>query len=87
VVSRRRGEPWRGLAACATADPEMFFPSDSSRPLAALSICASCPVLEECAEFCEKIEDSTTSVSRIFGIWGGETPADRVARRRAAKRK
>jgi hypothetical protein len=55
--------------------------------LAALSICAACPVVEECTEFCEKIEDSTTTVSRIFGIWGGETPADRVARRRAEKRK
>ena len=87
MASRRRGESWRGLAACATADPEMFFPSASGRPLAALSICAACPVLEACAEFCEKIEDSTTAVSRIFGIWGGETPADRVARRRAAKRK
>ena len=87
MASRRRGEPWRKQQAHATADPEMFFPSDSGRPLAALSICAACPVLEECAEFCERIEDSTTSVSRIFGIWGGETPADRVARRRAAKRK
>lgn len=42
---------WRARAACATADPDLFFP-DSDTPAARIAeakkICASCPVREAC---------------------------------------
>jgi WhiB family redox-sensing transcriptional regulator len=51
-----RGTPtvsrtWMDDAACATTDPELFFPSedDTWRPTrAAKEICASCPVRDFC---------------------------------------
>jgi len=53
-------------AACAGADPELFFPAKRGAPeiRAAKSVCARCPVRDECLEYSLRTEE-------LFGIWGG----------------
>jgi WhiB family redox-sensing transcriptional regulator len=46
-----RQENWRSLAACRSADPDLFFPISSSgqsvaQVAEAKAICAGCPVLQ-----------------------------------------
>jgi WhiB family transcriptional regulator, redox-sensing transcriptional regulator len=72
---------WLPLAACKTAEPDLFFPisspaatggSDAAR---ALAICGSCPVRAECLEY-------AMATSQVHGIWGGTTEEQRLALRR-----
>jgi WhiB family redox-sensing transcriptional regulator len=53
-------------AACATADPELFFPRERRDPQipAAKRVCARCPVKDECLQY-------SLSAQEEFGIWGG----------------
>lgn len=61
---------WLSRAACATADPELFFTSEAE-PLAAAqarearakAICASCPVAADCFRHARAVS--------AVGIWGG----------------
>jgi len=60
---------WRELAACRTADPELFFPIGKTGPAIeeterAKAVCASCPVRERCLTF-------ALDTHQDFGIWGG----------------
>ena len=60
---------WRELAACRTADPELFFPIGKTGPAIeeiqrAKAVCASCPVRERCLTF-------ALDTHQNFGIWGG----------------
>jgi WhiB family redox-sensing transcriptional regulator len=80
-AQRRRAEPrayrrppaWHALAACATADPDAWFPEQDNRPpKAVLSICSTCPVADLCLD--QAIEDNEQ-----FGIWGGLNRAQRNA--------
>lgn len=48
----------------------------------AKQVCATCPVLTECRDWCDAIERDR-SRSMNFGVYGGETPDDRHARRLA----
>lgn len=69
--------PWTIDAACANADPSLFF-LDLGRPAtAAKAICAGCPVRVDCLDF------ALASKER-FGVWGGMTEKERrvEARRR-----
>ncbi|WP_243653721.1 WhiB family transcriptional regulator [Pseudonocardia endophytica] len=73
---------WHRNAACATSDPETFFPlsychEDQVRP--ARRICGRCPVRTAC------LVDvmATENPARRWGIYGGTTPAERAALRRA----
>jgi hypothetical protein len=54
-------------AACATEDPDIFFPAKISRETLqrAQRICVSCPVIVQCGLYAEK-----THVSD--GVWGGQ---------------
>jgi|LakMenEpi03Aug12_release.lakeMendotaPanAssembly.Ray.scaffolds.fasta_scaffold886794_2 WhiB family redox-sensing transcriptional regulator len=63
---------WSSEAECATADPEMFFPSDFQQELQALSLCHTCPVKKECLVWALFYEEK--------GIWGGTTERMRAAR-------
>jgi WhiB family redox-sensing transcriptional regulator len=68
---------WRERAACATVDPELFFPDELNgwRPQEkAKRICATCPVQREC------LADAPTWDT--FSVRGGLTA---VNRRRARK--
>ncbi|HVQ88821.1 MAG TPA: WhiB family transcriptional regulator [Actinomycetes bacterium] len=68
---------WQFAGACRRSDPAMFFhpegergPSRAARDAAAQAICASCPVLKECA-------DHALRVREPYGVWGGLTEDDR----------
>jgi WhiB family redox-sensing transcriptional regulator len=63
--------------ACRGEDPGTFFhpegergPARAAREAAAKAICASCPVLERCA-------DHALRVREPYGVWGGLTEDDR----------
>jgi WhiB family redox-sensing transcriptional regulator len=70
---------WQLLGACRGADSTLFFhpegergPSRTSRDRAAKAICATCPVLSECATH-------ALAVREPYGVWGGLTEDDREA--------
>jgi WhiB family transcriptional regulator, redox-sensing transcriptional regulator len=87
-LARWNDSAWRLDAACAHMDTLIFFPIGETGPVAqqvslAKSICASCPVREQCLEF-------AIATIQNDGIWGGTTEDERRlikrARRAAARR-
>src|SRR5215467_6772197 len=72
---------WWTRAACASADPELFFPISYSGPALrqvaqAKAICARCPIQRECLRY-------ALDAGYIQGVWGGMTEEER---RRLARR-
>jgi hypothetical protein len=69
---------WWDLAACRGRIEIMFPPQpgrgDKPDYGPALTLCARCPVIEECYRAGRR---------EHFGVWGGTTPNDRFPRRRA----
>jgi WhiB family transcriptional regulator, redox-sensing transcriptional regulator len=68
-------ENWRLVAACRTADPDLFFPvSSHGRALddvtRAKAICAQCGVHHECLAF-------AVVTHQRHGVWGGMTEDER----------
>ena len=61
---------WMAEAACAEADPELFYPTHSATTRIAKRICAVCPVQAECLAHALAIDER-------FGIWGGQAPRSR----------
>ena len=68
---------WQFQGACRSHDPELFFHPDgergsnrANRERAAKAICATCPVIEQCASH-------ALSAREPFGIWGGMSEEDR----------
>lgn len=76
---------WQNRAACSGEDPDLFFPmrashkEDAERLAAAKSICAICPVREECLEY-------ALAMNMQFGIWGGVSEKQRKKMRSARGR-
>jgi WhiB family transcriptional regulator, redox-sensing transcriptional regulator len=73
AVDNRAG--WWTRAACASADPELFFPISYSGPALrqvarAKAICARCPIQQECLQY-------ALAAGSIQGVWGGMTEAER----------
>jgi len=76
---------WWARAACATADPQLFFPIAYSGPALrqvarAKAICARCPIQQECLRY-------ALAAGSIQGVWGGLTEEERrrlLRRRRRA---
>jgi WhiB family transcriptional regulator, redox-sensing transcriptional regulator len=70
-------EPWRDQAACASYSAEVFFPPSDVPEAArtAKSICATCPVQEECLSFALETAQSD-------GVWGGMDASERRRYRR-----
>ena len=64
-------------AACNGADTAVFFPVSDSFADEAKSICATCPVAEQCLEYAIETHQSD-------GVWGGLTAIERhrLVRRR-----
>jgi WhiB family redox-sensing transcriptional regulator len=56
--------PWMVHAACAGADPALFFGEPGSDPSEAQAVCARCPVRTDCLDF-------AIATHERFGIWGG----------------
>lgn len=84
-VSKSFMEPVVGKqAACATVDPELFFPlytvggAGEFQEAQAKKVCARCPIRSGCLEFAFHTGDK-------FAIMGGMTPAEREAIRKHNK--
>lgn len=70
---------WRSLAACMSADPDLFFPISSAGPaLAQVSqakaVCERCQVRRDCLEF-------ALATGQVHGVWGGTTEEERLRMR------
>jgi WhiB family redox-sensing transcriptional regulator len=70
---------WKADAACATADPELFFHPDGredtdGREAKAKAVCRRCPVTAACLAYAETTRE-------FYGIWGGLTETERQRRR------
>jgi WhiB family transcriptional regulator, redox-sensing transcriptional regulator len=68
-------DQWRSMAACRSADPELFFPISSSgqsmaQEAEAKAICAECPVRRECLAFALRTHQA-------HGVWGGMSEQER----------
>lgn len=71
---------WRRAAACRDLDPNRFFPvgvtGEAIEQIAeAKSICARCPVLDDCLSF-------AITTNQEFGVWGGTSEEERRVLRR-----
>lgn len=66
---------WRLLAACLSADPDLFFPVSSTgesleQVAEAKEVCACCLVRRQCLAFALRTRQA-------HGIWGGWTAEER----------
>jgi WhiB family redox-sensing transcriptional regulator len=79
LVSDVDSEPelWRFQAACATTDPDLFYPErgDWVASEEAKKICLRCPVLVDCKIHALKNGER-------YGIWGGMSERERRLARR-----
>jgi WhiB family redox-sensing transcriptional regulator len=69
------GELWKPMAACSSAEPDLFFPvsaadSNPDQVAEAKAICARCLVRRECLDFAIRTR-------QMHGIWGGMTEEER----------
>ncbi len=76
-AERLTGSGWWQLAACRSADPDLFFPVSGAGPAlaqaaAAKAVCAACPVRRECLTY-------AIFTRQQHGIWGGLTEDERRA--------
>ena len=62
--------PWAVYSACRGADAELFFAKTRADERAALAICSTCPVVEECLELALETHER-------FGVWGGTSERER----------
>jgi WhiB family transcriptional regulator, redox-sensing transcriptional regulator len=63
---------WIEEAACAAADPEVFFTTDPESDAEAKRYCASCRVHDECRDYALAADEE-------FGVWGGLNEDERKA--------
>jgi WhiB family redox-sensing transcriptional regulator len=68
---------WQLRGACRDVDSSLFFhpegergPARSARETAAKSVCARCPVAEECLRH-------ALAAREPYGVWGGTTEGER----------
>jgi WhiB family redox-sensing transcriptional regulator len=57
--------------ACNGADPELFFPEQGGKGLAARAICAGCRYRKPCLDW-------ALDTRQGWGIWGGLGPTERA---------
>ncbi len=62
---------WHAEAACREAAPSVFFPEPGSSAWLAKSICARCPVLDQCRTW------ALAQGYGLVGVWGGTTARER----------
>lgn len=61
---------WRHQAACRDHDPELWFSGNPHEQAAALAVCRSCPVVDECRAFAD--DNNRINGYPLQGIWGGK---------------
>ena len=73
---------WWSLAACRSADPDLFFPISPSGPAQtrrAKAVCAGCVVQPDCLRY-------ALAAGPVQGVWGGTSEEERrMLRRREQK--
>lgn len=71
---------WRAMAACRTADPELFHPAGAARGSYAegKKFCARCKVKAECLRYCLDFEYWSLDYTLKQGLYGGMSPYERV---------
>ncbi len=77
--------PWTDRAACTEVDPDTCYPRSMCRLAEvdlAKQVCAECPVFWECRDEVDRLENNARWNGGCHGIWAGETPAERIARRK-----
>ena len=77
--------PWTDRAACTEVDPDTCYPRSMCRLAEvdrAKKVCAECPVFCDCRDDVDKQENNARWNGGCHGIWAGETPAERIARRK-----
>ena len=62
--------PWVVYSACREADPEIFFAATRADERAALAVCTTCAVADQCLEFAIETRER-------FGVWGGTNERER----------
>jgi WhiB family redox-sensing transcriptional regulator len=82
MTAMRSGTDWRSMAACMSADPELFFPISATGPAVyqvaeAKAVCAGCQVKRECLDF-------ALATGEVHGVWGGLTDDERRHLRRGS---
>ena len=71
---------WMDDAACLDRS-ELFFRPNTRDELRARALCAECSVIEQCRDWADEIEERDDA-RELLGIYAGESPAERAARRR-----
>jgi WhiB family redox-sensing transcriptional regulator len=69
--------PWAVFSACKETDPTIFFATTRDDERAALVVCSSCSVKDECLNFAVETRER-------FGVWGGTTERERRRLMRAS---
>lgn len=72
---------WRDRAACSEVTPDWWFPElgqNTNEHKMARELCKQCPVRQQCLEYALR-------ENIVHGVWGGLTPNERKALRRAAR--
>jgi len=62
--------PWAVFSACREADPTIFFGATRDDERAAVAVCATCTVQEQCLGFALESRER-------FGVWGGTSERER----------
>lgn len=71
---------WMARGLCTDHGCDLWFSKDPDEIAEAKTICARCPVADNCLEFAFETREE-------FGIWGGLTPRERHALRRKLQRR
>lgn len=77
VTAQDESLRWQERGACSDVDTDVFYVGPERGPtLVALearakTICASCPVIQQCREYALRNREP-------YGIWGGLTPKERA---------
>lgn len=61
---------WQGLAACRSADLDLFYSTEEEDIRAALEYCRACPVRDLCL-------NHAMTEREAYGVWGGTTERER----------
>ena len=78
LIELSGGGQWKTLAACGSADPDLFFPvsaagcTNQAQVAEAKAVCARCLVRRQCLDF-------AIHTRQMHGIWGGTTEEERYA--------